>query len=410
MRPLAAALKASRDGPKHAPLLLFESPLKFATERMGALQRSALLHSSTLVELLSPEARTSVIGGVPSILVFMLAFIIGVVFIVQLISIAVEDRKAPDSYDIYTRPPPRQHGLHAGPGMSTPSLPQQDRSTMLPPTLPPASFLPSARESFASHSPVTPNIGLPQGNLGPYRSRDSPAASIARPDYQFRGPYSYDGEDPALSRLRQPEPPPPPTSTTVPDAGKPDAICPALILPHGEAQFSIKVESLRKLGAGQYPVEILGPSGRPLLHARLPTTPLSSNSVAAGSQGVWLELSTTPQSRYPHASVGPITLGVVTRQPLEIRGPRGDTYGTMEPSGTGWRAMHKGRMVLFVDTAMQGELAMSAQGPDGRTIATASPTSGQALRVQVKPGVDALLTLLCMLSVVLMSPEQAGLR
>jgi len=69
-------------------------------------------------------------------------------------------------------------------------------------------------------------------------------------------------------------------------------------------------------------------------------------------------------------------------------------------------------MVLFIDTAQQGQ-ALSASAASGGVVASATPTfgpDGEALRVQVHPGVDALLYLLCMLAVVLMSPELAGLR
>jgi len=153
-------------------------------------------------------------------------------------------------------------------------------------------------------------------------------------------------------------------------------------------------------------VQILGPSGRPLLHARLPT--VGPDAPGGPRPGRWLELSTTPRSRYPHACVGPLPLGAPANEVVEIRGPRGDAYGTLEWRGTDWCAKRNGRIVLIVEKSDRGGLSASAQS--GSYIAQATPDADADLvRVQVSPGVDALLTLLCMLAVMLMTPEAAGL-
>lgn len=47
-------------------------------------------------------------------------------------------------------------------------------------------------------------------------------------------------------------------------------ICPGLSLLQGAAQFRIPTASLETLRSGQFPVQVMGPSGKPLLHAWLP--------------------------------------------------------------------------------------------------------------------------------------------
>ena len=47
-------------------------------------------------------------------------------------------------------------------------------------------------------------------------------------------------------------------------------ICPGLSLLQGAAQFRIPTKALETLQQGHFPVQVLGPSGKPLLHAWLP--------------------------------------------------------------------------------------------------------------------------------------------
>lgn len=185
-----------------------------------------------------------------------------------------------------------------------------------------------------------------------------------------------------------------------------DALCPALILPHGEARFSILAQAMHSLGIGRYPVEILGPSGRPLLHARLPVQP--AGGCSDHDVGRWLELTTTATSRYPHASVGPVQLRGPSRQALEIRGPKGNAYGMLEPHGGGWCARRAGRIVLRIATRPGGS-GLEAFSMHSTLIASAIPEPGARLIIQVSPGVDPLLTLLCTLAVALMSPDFVGM-
>jgi len=378
------------------------------------------------------------------ILLFMVAFLIGAVFVIQVVSIATE---------------PKEADAPVGASLSSLPLgrPRQDRGPRYPGAVPTSSLMPpgtgsdhvhSARESFASQvsglSPMYPQQDMPapspathrasEGALFPMpRSSGSGGAQRTLDYYPPGGAYQPpEGSSGALetpfSRTSR-------TDTSLEGASRlPDAICPALILPHAEAQFCLTLESLRRLSAGKCPVQILGPSRKPLLHARLPAAPPGAPPATATGGGAtcWLELSTTATTKYPHACVGPLRLpgsepgggGAGGRQTLEIRGPRGDKYGTLDQNGSGWSAMHGGRMVLFINIAPQGN-ALTATSMSSNPVATANlipaadaaapgrPTSeadGPALKVQVQPGVDALLYLLCMLAVVLVAPELAALR
>jgi len=295
------------------------------------------------------------LDGVPLMLIGMLAFMIGLVFIVQVVGWYAVDGKEGDEYrrprsSLAARQDLQRASMGAFP------VPQSERG------------------SFASASPAS--MHWERGSLAP-------------------GTSGAVGMSPAQSILRSAE-----------SVARPDAICPALILPHGEAQFSIPLESISSLIAGHYPVQILGPSGRPLLHARLPT--VAQDAAGGPRPGRWLELSTTPRSRYPHACVGPLPMGDHATEAVEIRGPRGDAYGTLEWRGTDWCAKRGGRIVLIVEIVQRGGLSASA--PGGGHIAQATPDiDADLVRVQVSPGVDALLTLLCMMAVMLMTPEAAGL-
>lgn len=182
-----------------------------------------------------------------------------------------------------------------------------------------------------------------------------------------------------------------------------DVICPALILPQGEAQFTIFAESMRRLRIGQYPVEVLGPSGRQLLHARLPAHPAGGNFDSSYRTGRWLELTSTAKSKHPHACVGPLPLALAAfRTHLEIHGPRGNVYGTFERSGTGWSARRANRVILMIEPVEDG--FFRAVAPDRGVVATESTNAEHALIVQVNSGVDALLALLCLLACSLMNP------
>mmetsp|Transcript_134997 Transcript_134997/g.431264 ORF Transcript_134997/g.431264 Transcript_134997/m.431264 type:complete len:561 (-) Transcript_134997:22-1704(-) len=313
--------------------------------------------------LLDPSQ--GMVQGVPVLLIYMLGSMIFVVFFIQVASWSVDPGK-----DYAELPTPTRS---VGRASSTSAVPYRHEQVWRPPFYPGAGTDKSGYTLRSATSPAAPNFPASQPSL-PLRTSESV------PLY----------------------------STSVSDAAdSSDALCPALILPQGKAQFSIPAEAIQRLGLGQYPVEILGPTGRQLLHARLPAQPVGGALASLGS-GRWLELTSTATSRHPHACLGPLPLAAPARAPLEIRGPRGDAFGTLEQRGGAWCAVRRGRVVLSIEASGDGQLIATL--PDRGVVAVASPEDGEALKIQVSPGVDALLALLSMLAVVLMSPDLAGFR
>jgi len=204
-------------------------------------------------------------------------------------------------------------------------------------------------------------------------------------------------------------------------------ICPKLMLPHGAALFRIPMDSIRKLRSGIFPIEVLGTSSGPLLHAwlprlaSLPDEHADESSVDTASkrmprgQGLWLQLTTARTSRHPHARIGPLLLGasalVQPLQVVQILGPGGRRYGTFEPNEDSWRVVCEDQTVLAVTSSFPFP-HLSALDAQGRVLASAGQQrwagdGSDALIVQVNQGEDALLVLLCVLAVVLMSVDLA---
>lgn len=201
----------------------------------------------------------------------------------------------------------------------------------------------------------------------------------------------------------------PMTASGFPEADTPSTLCPALLIPHGEAQFVVLAESLRSLVMGRSAIEVLGASGRPLLYARLAQPGGASSMLGSGH---WLELATTPTSRYPHASLGPLMPGAPKQslelRSLEVHGPQGNVYGSLESRDGAWCVQHAGRLALQI-MAVPGS-GLQASTADHVVVATGGRSGDHALLVQVNMGADALLSLLCILAVVLMSPDLAGFK
>lgn len=320
----------------------------------GSTKVSATSDISRLLVFISDPNR-GLVENAPVMLVYMMASMIVVMLIIHVSSWSMEDVKDVDDF----RPTASMASSGMLPYRSFPEQP-----------LRPSSY-PVARSSLQSASPVS--LGAP--------TTRSLFTSESVPAYSRR---VSDAEDSM------------------------DAICPALILPQGEALFSILADSMRRLGLGQYPVEVLGPSGRQLLHARLPAQPAGGMLSTNPGPGRWLELTSTAKSRHPHACVGPLPLAAAARMPLEIRGPRGDVYGSLEHTGSGWSARRKARVILTIEPCEGG--VFRAVAPDRGVVATASPNVEHALIIQVNSGVDALLALLCLLASVLMTPDLSGFR
>lgn len=172
------------------------------------------------------------------------------------------------------------------------------------------------------------------------------------------------------------------------------AMCPALISPSAEAHFTVPRGDLNSLNAGTVgPVAILGgQTGKALLYARFK---------ADSKERRWLELSTTANSRFPHCSAGPMDTGLgQSRVPVEIRGPRGDRYGTLQKESSLWQLYRfEGQLVKSISTK-----AGSFTATDGQQHVATGRVDDETFEVLVSPGRDPLLTLLCMLAILLTSP------
>jgi len=334
--PAWAGLPAGRLGE-----LLLESSRSSAAAVRRWIERSredSSLGATRAALTAALTGRSGLAGGLPVLLIFMMVFVIGVVFVIQVVSIITGPHRDREFSFRDAAARPHNYAYTAG-----------------------GPFLPMpSQQSLASYSPD--NMGMPS---------ESPQ--------------------------------------TIPPDSPTEAICPSWMQPYGELQFCFAIDSIRKLGTGENAVEILGPGGRPLLYARLQAFP-------SGGSGAWLELSTTSSSGYSNASVGPLQPGAPVTKAFQIRGPGGETYGALEPvKGGGWKATRSGRVLLLLDAVPKG-LAFSARAPDGHVVAStallsgSAGSAGQSLKVQVNPGVDALLTLLCVLAAMRMSSDLTGLR
>jgi len=366
-------------------------------------------HEGIVTGLLSTMAHTGMLRGLTAAFIFGLAFAISVVFFIQLMGIRSSEKA---------------RGV-GGSGEECGGRLSRSRSPS-PGPLPPA-LRRSARQQQQQQQRLSA-LTAGGGGVGPWTEQQD-LADIPPDELLILRVDSGAGHEVATGFSA--------SSSSSSATPRGDAICSALIL--GKAHFVVPMEAIRKLSAGQSPVEILGPSSRALLHARLPNFPVGGpnepgggDGAGGGALGRWLELTTTSKSRYPHACIGPLVLGSVSREPLQIRGPRSEYYGTLVLVRPGcWQAQRNPRAVLTLSLLPPPSAAASSGGAapgqgsafSGLRFGAASPAGsglaigavatvalggvdGQALEVKVAPGVDALLTLLCALAVLLMAPEQ----
>lgn len=388
--PAGTLVKAS---PQNATVSFVDlSSVAGATRRFGREIAQQLHRPASLLRSLVEEP--SALNGIPALMVFMLAAVVMVVCLVQFISIAFEDRSV-ESKGADQHMPRGSQGFYNRTGR--PANSGDWRAALAP-----APGNPYSEPFFGPDGQEQSTLGTLLPATLPMSSRPSLNAPAT---HQSLGAPSAFGrsEAPGSSSIQRAEAVRTGSLSSSP-AARPDvaAMCPNLILPFAEAQFSLPADNLAKLVGGSGPVSVLGgQTGRPLLHARFGSAP-------ARRQGTWLQLSTVSTSRFPHCSAGPLLLNSRSSQTkLEIHGPK-DCYGTLEETAGAWYLRR-----------MSGELVMSfALGPrgvglsakvDGHSIASAEPEGNAALRVQVSAGNDPLLTLICMLAILLVSPTISGL-
>lgn len=180
----------------------------------------------------------------------------------------------------------------------------------------------------------------------------------------------------------------------------PPALCPALVLPHCESWFAVSFEQLMN---GET-FDMIGLSGRPLLRATLqqPSGTGNVRFVGIGMLGKSSSILGSCQTSERH--------GI-----LELRGQRGEAFGTLAQSTPGrWTLSHNGQPALNLayDTQV-GQLIVSAS--DGAVIGSAKRrldseffSSSEHLEVRVGPTIDSILVLCCILGVLLFGGQSGG--
>jgi hypothetical protein len=175
----------------------------------------------------------------------------------------------------------------------------------------------------------------------------------------------------------------------------PPPLCPTLVLPVCEARFGVNMEKLALL-TNEGEIDIVGLSGNPLLRAAV-------RKVHAGRR---LEISMPEAGSAPRATVGPAAQG--TRS-LELRALKGAFYGMLEMRNTGACYVVKdGSVVLTIDGDTDS-LQLSIKSGQGVSLASVRCSTEflggvDHVEVRVEPGVDTVLVLSCVLSVLLLSP------
>lgn len=188
----------------------------------------------------------------------------------------------------------------------------------------------------------------------------------------------------------------------------PPPICPSLILPRTEARFMVKMQTLQQgisISTGSV-LDILGTSRRKLLHASIVEENAGGRQLALASVGC----EDNPRV-FVRAGPVPLSMGDSDApQSMEIHGRRGALYGTLEASSNGGATLHHGgRKVMSIEEGTSADMQMTASMVDGRTIATAGRSNdghGDAWKLQVMPGADAILIASCMLALILLRPNQ----
>lgn len=196
----------------------------------------------------------------------------------------------------------------------------------------------------------------------------------------------------------------------------PPPICPSLILPHTEARFMVPMEQMKVHGPGA--LDINGTSGRKLLHATVSDTGDGRRCLSVASCGCEDDPRVTVFTPERQSFARTPLTGSMGGQPmshLEVYGKAGQFYGTLSPApGGGMLLKHEsGSVVLAVQANGDEDLRMTASSYiGGQLLASAGRNIGarrskaevgDSWKLQVKPGVDAVLIVSCMLGTFLLA-------
>lgn len=191
----------------------------------------------------------------------------------------------------------------------------------------------------------------------------------------------------------------PPTAQVLLD---PPPICPSLVLPTNEARFMIPLDLLQAVMQGlQGTMDICGLSGQKLLHGVL------EDVLGVGRR---LSIASVKCELDPRATIVPRNSFCYV-----LHGRDHQEYGTLESVGGRMVLKQAGNPVMFLDAGDSNGLHYTATRIDGRVLASAgrqpNPLEDQEnndiWRLQVRPGIDAILVMTCMLAIMLLPPRPA---
>jgi len=188
--------------------------------------------------------------------------------------------------------------------------------------------------------------------------------------------------------------------TATPQAGLPPPLCPNVVLPNCEVRVGVPMHELGKVSS-EGELTIVGLSGNPLLRAVLQNT----------EAGRTLEISMPEPRSAARAVVGPCVQDARGQKSRAVRicGMKGAFYGMLEMRSSGACYVTKeGQTVLIIDGDSEHLHLMIKSGHGDHLAAvtcSSEPFGGsEHLEIRVQPGVDTVLVLACVLSVVLLSP------
>jgi len=200
-----------------------------------------------------------------------------------------------------------------------------------------------------------------------------------------------------------PQAPPYEVAPVADRGGLPPPLCPNVVLPNCEVRVGVSMHELGKMSS-EGELTIVGLSGNPLLRATLTKT----------EAGRTLAISMPEPRSAPRAIVGPTFQEVVgpskqKSRAVQICGMKGAFYGMLEMRSSGACYVIKdGQTVLIID-GDSDSLQLSIKSGEGLPLASVTCSSepfggAEHVEIRVQPGVDTVLVLACVLSVVLLSP------
>jgi len=181
-------------------------------------------------------------------------------------------------------------------------------------------------------------------------------------------------------------------------------------MPHTEARFMIKMDSLVRFSSETMSLDIDGTGGRTLLRALF---------WQAEDGRRCLGIASVNCEDVPRVVVSTPTPESADQQTLEVRGTNNYFYGVVESSASviGCVLKHRDQRVMMLEEGDPADLRMTAYAIDGSPLAAAGRwvsstqrAGGDDWRITVKPGVDAVLIIACMLSKLLLRPVVGDAR